>query len=660
MKRPLVSISKVLAPVGILLVMLALIVTGFAHLWAAGAAPAAGNIGIQATTVPHAMKIHGAKQNSTGAPPAVQYHGGPVMQHTTTYAIFWEPPTLQDGTAAHVNKHYNTLLMGYFNDVGGTELYDNNTQYYDNSGHIVNSSAFGAAWVDTSPYPASGCSYMAMAANCLNDAQIQAEVAHAMAVNGWTAGLTHIFFVYTARKEGSCSDSSSKSCAFANYCAYHSTFTVDGQTVIYANMPYAGTDLSACGVPDSPNSNFDTDSAINITSHEQMEAVTDPQLNAWYNANGDEIGDMCAWNFNNIRLKNGTANVDWQGHFYIVQQEWSNVFGQCILRGQLGTVLVTAYNGDLCNLNTNDGYTRWCYATPRIQGSSPTLANGIVYFGSDDGFVNAVHEVNGKLAWHYRTDNQLVTSSPVVQNGVVYVASNSLYAFNAGNGSLLWRHRFQYGAASSPTVVNGTIYIGEGDGYLYALNATDGSVLWRYQTNMYVYSSAPTVVNGVVYVGSTNHTLYALNTSDGSLLWSHQTAGAIYSSAAVSNGIVYIGSGDDSLYALNAANGSLAWSYTTGGAILSSPSVVNGVVYFGSSDDFVYALNASSGSVLWNYQTGGSVVSSPRVVNSLLYVGSEDSYVYALNIIDGTLSWRTQMGGSVYTTPFVHLRNLGN
>ena len=81
------------------------------------------------------------------------------MQHTTTYAIFWEPPTLQNGTPSHVSKRYNNLLMGYFNDVGGTELYDNNAQYYDGSGDIMNSSAFGTAWVDTSPYPAATCSY---------------------------------------------------------------------------------------------------------------------------------------------------------------------------------------------------------------------------------------------------------------------------------------------------------------------------------------------------------------------------------------------------------------------------------------------------------------------------------------------------------------------
>jgi len=30
-----------------------------------------------------------------------------------------------------------------------------------------------------------------------------------------------------------------------------------------------------------------------------METATDPLLNAWYNSNGEENGDVCAWNFVN-------------------------------------------------------------------------------------------------------------------------------------------------------------------------------------------------------------------------------------------------------------------------------------------------------------------------------------------------------------------------
>jgi outer membrane protein assembly factor BamB len=51
---------------------------------------------------------------------------------------------------------------------------------------------------------------------------------------------------------------------------------------------------------------------------------------------------------------------------------------------------------------------------------------------------------------------------------------------------------------------------------LYALNATTGAKLWSYATGGFVFSS-PTVVNGVVYVGSQDDKIYpfGLKVKDG-------------------------------------------------------------------------------------------------------------------------------------------------
>jgi hypothetical protein len=256
----------------------------------------------------------------------LRYHNGPTMRTTSvTYAIFWEP------SGSSVSATYNSLIQRYFGDSGGSGLYNNNTQYYDGGGHIVNSSSVGGAWVDTADYPTPGCTDSATPASCVSDAQIQAEVSRALSVNGWTGGLNHLFFVFTAKGEGSCYNSSN--CSFTQFCAYHSNFTSGGQTVLYANMPYADTDASACDIPGSksPNGDIAADSTINVTSHEHMEAVTDPEGNAWYDLFGYEIGDKCAWTFGTVG-SNG-ANVTWNGHAYIVQREWDNHISGCTLSG---------------------------------------------------------------------------------------------------------------------------------------------------------------------------------------------------------------------------------------------------------------------------------------------------------------------------------------
>jgi hypothetical protein len=58
-----------------------------------------------------------------------------------------------------------------------------------------------------------------------------------------------------------------------------------------------------------------------VTSHEIREAATDPDLNAWFDSQGYEADDKCAWH----NLYRTT-----QGGFY-VQPEYSNKDGGCVV-----------------------------------------------------------------------------------------------------------------------------------------------------------------------------------------------------------------------------------------------------------------------------------------------------------------------------------------
>ena len=249
--------------------------------------------------------------------------------------------------------------------------------------------------------------------------------------------------------------------------------------------------------------------------------------------------------------------------------------------------------------------------------------------------------------WSFTTGGGIDLSSPAVANGAVYIGSedDNVYALSAATGAKLWN--FITGASirfSSPAVANGTVYIGSEDDNVYALNASTGAKLWSFTTGGSVESS-PTVANGVVYVGSLDGNVYALNASTGAKLWSFTTGGNVYSSPAVANGVVYVGSADANVYALNAATGAKLWSFTTGASIVfSSPAVANGVVYVGSQDGNVYALNAATGAELWSFTTGEHRPLFPAVANGVVYVGSEDGNVYALNAATGAKLWSFTTG----------------
>jgi hypothetical protein len=300
-----------LKKIGILFFMPGAIVLALMMLLPMSALATSTNALTSRRSMPKINRVHYLRPSSYAAGDAshnLAYNNGPVMAGTAkVYVIFWEPQE------SFVSSHYNSLILRYFRDVGGTGLYNNNIQYNDTAGAAPDSARLAGSWVDASPYPSS----------TLQDSNVQAEVSRAQSTNGWAAAITHVFFVFTAQNEVICSG---PACSFTTFCGYHSAF---GSNSIYAAVPYV-SGVQGCETPSSPNHD-DADSAINIASHEQMEAATDPLLNAWTDSTGMEIGDKCAFNFAATR-SNG-ADINWDGDPYIVQKEWDNTRGACAIKG---------------------------------------------------------------------------------------------------------------------------------------------------------------------------------------------------------------------------------------------------------------------------------------------------------------------------------------
>lgn len=237
----------------------------------------------------------------------LNYGGGPVMAGTThVFAIFWEPGN-------NVASGYNNLISQYFGDIGGSPLYAITNQYTQTGGAFPSNAVLSGSFVDPGAYPESP----------LLDSDIQNEVSHAQQVNGWQSSINNIFFVFTGRNQNICFDSTQSQCASNTFCAYHNFF---GSNTIYATMPYAAS--FSCNPGSSPNNN-DADQTINVSSHEQIEAATDPLLNAWTDSSGQEIGDKCNFMFGPLDAQGGDVNFN--NHEYILQEEWDNNTSSCRL-----------------------------------------------------------------------------------------------------------------------------------------------------------------------------------------------------------------------------------------------------------------------------------------------------------------------------------------
>ena len=308
--------------------------------------------------------------------------------------------------------------------------------------------------------------------------------------------------------------------------------------------------------------------------------------------------------------------------------------------------------------------------------SSPTIANGMLYFGTgNNGVLYALDAQTGAYLWGASVPHSEAVGTPAVAYGNVYVAGitsegGDVHAFFADTGSPSWNGG-DGDIPSDVTVDNSTVYVAShhfGNARysgLYALNASSGQIVWQYYVDSGGYGATPTVANNMVYAPC-DLGLCAFNASTGSVQWQFSTPeGFTFYTPAVSNGVVYAGASLSVynereivwsyLYALDAATGTLLWRSpllpTLGPAqqtvATTTPAVANGVIYIGlgTTDPdypvygYMYAVDASTGRHLWQYKATAQV-SSPAVANGVVYFGTKDAAVYALDATKGAVLWK--------------------
>jgi outer membrane protein assembly factor BamB len=175
--------------------------------------------------------------------------------------------------------------------------------------------------------------------------------------------------------------------------------------------------------------------------------------------------------------------------------------------------------------------------------ASPTVYDGMIYIGGNNGTFYAIDESTGAVVWQQAIGYVHVTKGACKSRGITSTATVAL----------------------DPTTSTPTVYVSSGSGYLYAMNAATGAVTWKsvihlpvgHSANYYDWSS-PTVAHKKIYIGvagsCTNHVrgaMEAFSQATGKKLATYytvpsgQVGGSIWSTAAVApNGNVFAGTGN--------------------------------------------------------------------------------------------------------------------
>jgi outer membrane protein assembly factor BamB len=370
-----------------------------------------------------------------------------------------------------------------------------------------------------------------------------------------------------------------------------------------------------------------------------------------------------------------------------------------------GVVYIGSNDHFLYAIDAQTGTQKWKFKTGSRVASSPAVIGGTVYFGSFDSIFYALDAASGQLKWKFQTAGErryigthlhgsepaaepmpdpfdFYLSSPTIANGLVYFGSGdtNVYALDAATGSLKWKFKTGDVVHASPAVADGAVFIGSWDSYFYALDATTGQEKWKFKTgedpqihNQVGIQGSAIVADGIVYFGCRDSNFYALDENTGQKRWSMSNHGSwVISSAVVQNGKIYFGTSDSGLFhALDAKTGTPIFSVKMQGwPMFSSPAVVGNMLYIGTHEGKLAAIDLGSQQIAWTFQTDGSrqnggtytkpdgtpnyeaafkdnfyddivvgvqrmmqvgaVLSSPVVANQVIYFGSADGNVYAI------------------------------
>jgi PKD repeat protein len=338
--------------------------------------------GVNPAALPSVQRaLRASPRSATGPLPydkagQLEYHHGPVMHSVTTHVIYWDPGGEFTPTTKGI---FNKFFTDVAHDSGlATNVFGVGGQYTDSTGNAAYSSTFAPGKVDKNSYPSTGnCTTPngvhadpGPYSKCLFDQQLQSELSTYIEKEGLPKGPTQLYFLLLPHKVVSCfpeedPEIAEEACSNNVFCAYHSSIegSTEAEEILYANIPFSLLDTgsakgcqfdgnSAIQLPngDATGTNETTrfaDVALKYTSHEYIEAATDPLGTAWWGANGEEIGDKC--NFagsgtgagedpnaflptlggsTSPTLYNQLINGD---HFYL-QSEWDNTGKACLMK----------------------------------------------------------------------------------------------------------------------------------------------------------------------------------------------------------------------------------------------------------------------------------------------------------------------------------------
>lgn len=289
-------------------------------------------------------------------------------------------------------------------------------------------------------------------------------------------------------------------------------------------------------------------------------------------------------------------------------------------------------------LNARSGDLVWQYTRnqpPECMCSHPSVLESGLLFAQTDGhslyaFAPYAPNVPSRRIWQFVGDGAKLTL-PTVADGLVTFGSadHKLYALDAKTGKTSWVAATGYGFVAQPLVVDGLVIAGNRGGTLHAYDLKSGKSAWSFSTNGAI-DTKPLAGADRLYLVSEDRTLSALDTRSGKLIWQANLLDYSAFSPVIAGGDVIVADRAGDLVSFDASTGQQVWKTELDGTPFSQPHAWHGEIVLKVGDHEVAGYADSSGHPLWRYRRS-AVVTAPVFGHDAVFIAASNGQVVGVH-----------------------------
>jgi len=228
----------------------------------------------------------------------ISYHGGRTMKHANVYTIYY-------GDWQYNNIEATSLISYFFNNIDKTDYWNIQKQYTGESTVIEKKIIFDNYSLGKA-FP-----------------NVEEIIKNAIIKGNLPTDPDGVYFVITSKDvsiAGFCK----------HFCGYHTYFQLNETRIIYSFVGDSTTCWGCSPIRESINNNVAADTSMSIIAHELVESMSDPYLDAWFDSEGYENKDKCAWNYGDTYvLNNKKYNLKMPKYRFLIQTNFDRIKNTC-------------------------------------------------------------------------------------------------------------------------------------------------------------------------------------------------------------------------------------------------------------------------------------------------------------------------------------------